>query len=300
MRSTCPWTMCTRTPRTLEPCGWGTDRRRDFASISTPPKLRCAAGEHPSPVAQVGDKVPSRPARLDGREAGSSRRFSVQHNARILRQQATSSAPMARASTGELTERRWSDGQTITYGARVRAYGRRHRLTFGTNRQGWNRTRAEIALEGILQKVERGTWSPPERRGAATRSQDTAAGGRQPFGLFASESGGLRRRATAWTPTPWPALSGGSGTSSASSGAWSWWRSTSPASTPFATVLAERSRIIRDAALRGKPITERVTPKTGKPLQAAQVWSLQWLDQRNLDAAQPDPSTCRRLWLHRA
>ena len=61
-----------------------------------------------------------------------------------------------------MTEWRWEDDRTITYGTRLRAYGRRHRLVFGTNHQGWNRIRAEIEVEQILQQVQRGTWTPPK------------------------------------------------------------------------------------------------------------------------------------------
>ena len=53
---------------------------------------------------------------------------------------------MGRPNSGEVTERPWQDGKTITFGARLYAYGRRHRLVFGTNLQGWNDTRAEIEL----------------------------------------------------------------------------------------------------------------------------------------------------------
>ncbi len=171
---------------------------------------------------------------------------------------------MARASTGELTERTWSDGQTITYGARVRAYGRRHRLTFGTSRQGWNRTRAEIALEGILQKVERGTWSPPERGGSTVRSQDAAAGGRQLFGPFAAKvvdgtrAHGLDADTMAGLEWRLGYLVGEFGRMELT-------EIDVARVDSFRDGLAERSRIIRDAARRGKPITERVTPAKGKP-----------------------------------
>jgi hypothetical protein len=37
----------------------------------------------------------------------------------------------------------------------------RTRVTFGSSQQGWNRRRAEIELEKILQQVERGIWVPP-------------------------------------------------------------------------------------------------------------------------------------------
>ena len=44
---------------------------------------------------------------------------------------------------GHVIERRWSDGKTISYGAQVRSYGRHEKVTFGTNKQGWNRTRRD-------------------------------------------------------------------------------------------------------------------------------------------------------------
>jgi hypothetical protein len=65
---------------------------------------------------------------------------------------------MARPGAGEVTEWPWKDGQTITFGVRLYAYGRRWRLVFGTSAQGWNETRAQIEVESILQQVERGTW----------------------------------------------------------------------------------------------------------------------------------------------
>jgi hypothetical protein len=68
---------------------------------------------------------------------------------------------MPRPTQGHVIERRWSDGKTISYGAKVRAYGRYEKVTFGTNKQGWNRTRAELETERIIQQIERGTWVPP-------------------------------------------------------------------------------------------------------------------------------------------
>ncbi len=60
-----------------------------------------------------------------------------------------------------MIERPWADGKTLSYGAKVRAYGRYEKVTFGTNKQGWNRTRAELEAERIIQQIERGTWVPP-------------------------------------------------------------------------------------------------------------------------------------------
>jgi integrase len=92
---------------------------------------------------------------------------------------------MSRPRTGQVTEWRWEDDRTITYGARLRAYGRRHRLVFGTNHQGWNRIRAEVEVEQILQQVQRGTWTPPKGRTSVTHSRRAPPDGHQPFGPFA-------------------------------------------------------------------------------------------------------------------
>jgi hypothetical protein len=43
----------------------------------------------------------------------------------------------AEPARGTLETYKWKDGRTVTYRARVRAYGRRYRLDFGTNHQGW-------------------------------------------------------------------------------------------------------------------------------------------------------------------
>ena len=80
---------------------------------------------------------------------------------------------MARQSLGHVIERPWSDGQTVSYGARVRAYGRYEKVTFGTNKQGWNRTRAELETERIVQQIERGTWVPPRLEPREDRLQES-------------------------------------------------------------------------------------------------------------------------------
>ncbi len=87
---------------------------------------------------------------------------------------------MPRAATGNVFEKRWADGETISYGARVYAYGRREKVTFGTNRQGWNRQRAELEAEKIRRKEpgagELDHWPaaaprhPTSRRSAAERA----------------------------------------------------------------------------------------------------------------------------------
>ena len=82
---------------------------------------------------------------------------------------------MARQSIGHVIERPWSDGQTVSYGARVRAYGRYEKVTFGTNKQGWNRTRAELETERIVQQIERGTWVPPRLEPRKDRLRESMA-----------------------------------------------------------------------------------------------------------------------------
>ena len=68
---------------------------------------------------------------------------------------------MSRPTLGHVIERTWSDGETVSYAAQVRAYGRYEWVTFGTDKEGWNRTRAELETERIVQQIERGTWVPP-------------------------------------------------------------------------------------------------------------------------------------------
>lgn len=71
-------------------------------------------------------------------------------------------APVPRQPKGEVEEHPWRDGRTITFRARVPFKGRRPRVAFGTNHEGWNPERAAIELERIMGLVERGTWEPPK------------------------------------------------------------------------------------------------------------------------------------------
>jgi hypothetical protein len=54
----------------------------------------------------------------------------------------------------------WKDGRTVTFPARVRAYGRQWRIV-GTNHEGWSEERARVEMDAILEKIKRGTWEPP-------------------------------------------------------------------------------------------------------------------------------------------
>jgi integrase len=96
---------------------------------------------------------------------------------------------MPRERRGQITEKTWADGETISYRGRVYAYGRREFITFGTSAQGWNRMRAELELERILQQIERGTWIPPrvqarEDRAAAAMAR-LGVRADEPFRVFA-------------------------------------------------------------------------------------------------------------------
>jgi integrase len=73
----------------------------------------------------------------------------------------TLASAMPRQATGSIETHRWRDGRTLTFRARFRAYGRRWRIDFGTNHEGWNEERARVELERIMGQVARGTWEPP-------------------------------------------------------------------------------------------------------------------------------------------
>lgn len=171
---------------------------------------------------------------------------------------------MPRPNTGEVTERPRRDGKTIAFGARVRAYGRRHRLTFGTGAQGWNRTRAEIELEQIELKIEHGTWVPPKGKTAAKREQQKHPDGHQLFGPFAhkiiesKESHGLDEDTIADLEWKLAYLIDHFGRLELV-------EIDVARTDEFRDQLAHRSRAIREATKRGKPLMETVKPKSGKP-----------------------------------
>lgn len=79
---------------------------------------------------------------------------------------------MSRARTGCVETYAWRDGKTVTFRARIHAYGKRWRVDFGTNREGWNEQRARAETERILDRVARGTWHPPGRVVAPVRVDD--------------------------------------------------------------------------------------------------------------------------------
>ena len=73
---------------------------------------------------------------------------------------------MAKLAAGSIETHQWKDGRTVTYQARFRAYGRRWRIDFGTNHEGWSEDRARVELDRIMAQVARGTWEPPAPQAA--------------------------------------------------------------------------------------------------------------------------------------
>jgi integrase len=170
---------------------------------------------------------------------------------------------MARPNAGQVTERPWRNGKTITFGARLYAYGRRHRLVFGTNTQGWNRTRAEIELEDIQQQVDRGTWVPPDKKTSVRPAATERPDGHQPFGPFArsvvdaKRSHGLDSDTIADLEWKLGYLTG-------YFGRFELLEIDVARVDAFRDELAKRARTIREAAARGKPLMETVERSNGK------------------------------------
>ena len=69
-------------------------------------------------------------------------------------------------ATGQVLSHARQDGPTSWY-LRVRAYGRRYRVTLGTELDGWTPARAAIELQNVLAKIQAGIWDPPTARPAA-------------------------------------------------------------------------------------------------------------------------------------
>jgi integrase len=68
---------------------------------------------------------------------------------------------MPRPATGAIESYPWKDGKTVTWRLRVRVNGQRYRIDLGTNHEGWSRERAQVELDGIMERIRRGTWVPP-------------------------------------------------------------------------------------------------------------------------------------------
>jgi integrase len=173
---------------------------------------------------------------------------------------------MARPTSGQVTEGRWKDGTTVTFGARLSAYGRRHRLVVGTNLQGWDRTRAEIELEDILQQVDRGTWVPPEKKTTVKPTSTARPDGHQPFGPFAREIVEAKKSLGLDDDTI-EDLEWRLGYLIAAYGRLELLEINVARVDGLRNDLAKRSRVIREAAARGKPLMETVKGKDRKIYQ---------------------------------
>jgi integrase len=173
---------------------------------------------------------------------------------------------MARRNTGSVFEKVWTDGFTISYGAYARAYGRREKVTFGTSKPGWNRRRAEIEAERIIQQIERGTWVPPRLE----PREDRLEGAMADLGVTVDES--FRVFATRW----WRAKQLGLDEDTINDYEWRlnylerfFGRYRLSEITPrvvdcFRDELHEQAEAIRAATARGRVLNETVTDKRGR------------------------------------
>ncbi len=173
---------------------------------------------------------------------------------------------MPRPTQGHVMERPWADGETISYGAQVRAYGRYEKVTFGTNKEGWNRTRAELETERIMQQIERGTWVPPRLQLREDRLDEAMAA----LGVQVDET--FRVFAKRWWRSKQLDLAEKTFVD------YSWrleylerffGRYRLSEITPrlvdrFRDELAEQAQTIRTAAQRGRPVMETATDKRGR------------------------------------
>jgi integrase len=176
---------------------------------------------------------------------------------------------MPKPNTGQVLEHLWKDGKTITYMARVHAYGLRERVTLGTSTTGWNRVRAELELEKILQQVARGTWVPPRLEPA----EDRAAAAMAELGIKVDES--FRVFAARW----WTSKRLRVQAATVSDYEWrlDYLRQffgryplseiDVAAVDRFRDELRDQAETIRSAAARGRPLTEKVTDRQGRTYQ---------------------------------
>lgn len=78
---------------------------------------------------------------------------------------------MPRPATGQILRRKHKGG--VTFALRFQAYGRTQYVTLGKAEEGWSRPKAAAELRHILADVERGIWTPADRRPAVHREVPT-------------------------------------------------------------------------------------------------------------------------------
>jgi len=66
-----------------------------------------------------------------------------------------------RDAVGSVVKRYRKRDRQHTYGLRIRAYGERHWIALGTEREGWNDVRAADRRDEITALIRRGAWRPP-------------------------------------------------------------------------------------------------------------------------------------------
>ncbi len=79
---------------------------------------------------------------------------------------------MPRRATGRIELHEWADGRTVTFRLKVRPDGKRYTISLGTNHEGWSMERAQVELEQVMRRIERGTWEPPTTTEAAQNDLD--------------------------------------------------------------------------------------------------------------------------------
>ena len=146
------------------------------------------------------------------------------------------------------------------------AYGQREKVTFGTNKQGWNTRRAELEAERIVEQIERGTWVPPRLEPREHRLESAMAD----LGLTVDES--FRVFAKRW----WRAKQLGLDADTINDYGWRlgyierfFGRYRLSEITPrvvdrFRDELHEQAEAIRAATERGRVLKETVTDKRGR------------------------------------
>jgi len=75
-------------------------------------------------------------------------------------------------AVGSIVKRYRKRDQQYTYGLRIRAYGGRHWVPLGTEREGWNDVRAADRRDEIADLVRRGAWRPPNTFELDPREKD--------------------------------------------------------------------------------------------------------------------------------
>jgi integrase len=97
---------------------------------------------------------------------------------------------MASRPKGEVKVREWKSGRG--YALRFWAYGERQYVTLGSERDGWNRAKAEEELQNVLADVRRGLWVPERTKGKPRGGAEKQPGAVPPFGEFAADLVGER------------------------------------------------------------------------------------------------------------